>query len=183
MPANDVDRMLANFYGYLRDVINESVPAKSFRRNHNRPWMSPAALRLRNRKRAAGRRAKLTGSSEDRQKYVSICDAYADRDVRDYESYVRHQRNKLKSDPKNFWRFVDTKRNCKDLPSEMFLGTQVARGDKEIANLFAKHFGSVSSHNADVDEAALDFDTSSIPLETDVTCESFSASDVLGALH
>ena len=145
--------------------------------------MSPATLRLRNRKRAAGRRAKLTGSSEDRQKYVSLCDVYADRNVRDYESYVRHQGNKLKSAPKNFWRFVDTKRNCKDLPSEMSLGTQVARGNKEIANLFAKHFGSVFFNDADVDEAVLDFDTSSIPLETDVTCDPFSVSDVLGALH
>ena len=65
----------------------------------------------------------------------------------------------------------------------MPLGTHVARDDKEIANLFAMHFGSVFSDDTDVDDAALDFDAPPIPAEADETCEPFSVADVLRALH
>ena len=55
------------------------------------------------------------------------------------------------------------------------MGTHVARDDKEIANLFAMHFGSVFSDDTNVDDAALDFDAPPILAEADATCDPFSA--------
>ena len=125
------------FYGYLHGLLDEFVPTTVPKRTRSHLWMSAALARLRNRKRAAGRRARIRGIQQHDCLYTELSDAFSAQNAREYVEYVQREGLKLKTDPKRFWSFVDSKRTSRDLPTEMTLGSRAARGDKEIGDLLA----------------------------------------------
>lgn len=59
-----------------------------------------------------------------------------------YKNYLSKIENKVKSDPKEFWRFVNSKKSCSPFPSQMFLNDEVSTDLNVICNLFASFFKS-----------------------------------------
>lgn len=127
-----------------------------------RPWMSPSLIRLRNIKRAAGKRANRSHSLSDIVAYQELNKEFTERNCQEYTMYVRRQGQKLISDPKKFWSFIDERRKCSGLPNEMSLDDESANGSVNTANLIARHFSSVYSMNQTVQREALNFSAPSI---------------------
>lgn len=50
--------------------------------------------------------------------------------------------NKIKDNPKSFFNFVRSKKNCRDFPSTMFYGSSRANSTSEVVTLFAQFFKS-----------------------------------------
>ena len=77
------------------------------------------------------------------------------------ELYARHiftADNNIISNPKLFWKFVNSKKNdSANFPLEMNLDQRSAKGGDEIANLFAQYFSSVYRID-DVRQNLCDFD-------------------------
>ena len=73
---------------------------------------------------------------------------YVIANQRAYEIYLNNVKNKFKSDPKSFYKFVNSKRRAVDFPSVMKLGSYKVSDNKVRSNLFAEFFASTysSSH-------------------------------------
>ena len=54
--SSSLDQKVNSFYEYLQSLLERFVPRRLKKKSWSCPWMSPALARLRNRKRAAGRR-------------------------------------------------------------------------------------------------------------------------------
>ena len=60
-----------------------------------------------------------------------------------HNDFIRDKASSLKSDPKSFWKFVNSKRTSNLLPSIMNYEGQTATNDSEKSNLFAQFFQNV----------------------------------------
>ena len=147
--SGDVDSKVSKFYGFLNGCLPTFIPTKSQQRRHcrTRPWMSSSLVRLRNRRRAAARRFKLSGSTDANREFENLNRKFNAQNEREYKAYVKDQGEKIRRDPKSFWKFFDEKRKCSSFPAEMSYGPRTARVGQEISNLFAEHFKSTFSNS------------------------------------
>lgn len=178
---DDPDSMVARFYNHLYCVLDRHVPKSTRRRQYSQPWMSQALARLRNRRRAAGRRAAKTRSTEDVLQYHADNAAFIEQSEVEQAEYLRRLGEKLISDPRKFWAFVDERRKCAGFPPEMTLGQVEASGNLAISDLFAQHFSSVYSTD-NWNSEALSFEASSIGSGSDQLSRPFTHQEVLKAL-
>lgn len=179
---NDVNAATDKLYQCVNKIIEKYTPKKVSRKHHSRPWMSDSLIRLRNRKRAAGKRAQFSKSLHHQQEYARLNEVFTDINAREYADYFIKQGEKLKDDPKSFWKFINERRNCHDLPSLMTLGDQRACGDAESANLIANHFRSTYRVNNSPPEGALLFTAQSAATDTHLIAAPFTEDVVLQAL-
>jgi hypothetical protein len=59
----------------------------------------------------------------------------------------------IKTNPWNFFRFADMKRNSTGFPSTMFIGVEGAPNSQGIADLFASYFQGVFENDVSVENA------------------------------
>ena len=180
LDTDDVDSKVSKFYGYLNNCLPTFIPTRSPHRRHcrTRPWMSSSLARLRNRRRAAARRFKLSGSAGANCEFENLNRKFNTLNEREYKAYVKDQGEKIRRDPKSLWKFVDEKRKCSSFPGEMSYGLRTVRGGQEISNLFAKHFKSTFSSNDTFSTEALDFSAPSVATSESNLCLPFSEKDV-----
>lgn len=177
--TSDVELGVRNFYEHVNRLVDTFVPKKSIRhdRDKPRPWMSPYLTRLRNIKRAAGKRASVSHSLRDIMSYQTLNKEFFTRNSLEHANYVRQQGQKLINDPKSFWSFINDKRKCAGIPDEMTLGDVTARGTEETANILARHFSSVYSDNSNINDEALQFDDATISSDSNMS-QPFTPNDV-----
>ena len=81
--------------------------------------MSSSLARLRNRRRAAGRRFKLSGSTDANREFENLNRKFNTQNEHEYKAYVKNQGEKIRRDPKSFWKFVDEKHKCSSFPPQL----------------------------------------------------------------
>ena len=80
-----------------------------------------------------------------------------------YHSYIRNVGNKLKSDPKFFWKYVNSSRKEISLQRLMSYQGKTATDNKNISNLFADFFQSVyTQHDSNVIDMTYSIDNSNL---------------------
>ena len=70
-------------------------------------------------------------------KYCLVRSEYTIADKRAYNIYLNNEKNKFKSDPKSFYKFVNSKRRATDFRSVMMLGSHKS-SYKVLSNLRAE---------------------------------------------
>ena len=130
---------------------------RRFVRARSRPWISGSLARLRNKRRKAARRAAATGTEADKAHFDAINSEFHDTNSAAYADYVRRQGDKLCTNPKEFWNFVNTRRKCDGYPETMRWRDSTANDTVGICNLFSEFFGSVYSRHNGFQDEALDF--------------------------
>lgn len=69
-----------------------------------------------------------------------------------HNDFIRDKASCVKTDPKSFWRFINSKRSSNALPSKIVFNGEEAKTDKEKADVFAKFLQSVYvQHDDDPD--------------------------------
>ena len=183
--SEDVDSKVSKFYGFLHECLPTFIPTRSQHRRHcrTRPWMSPSLARLRNRRRAATRRFKLSRSTDTNREFEYLNRRFNTQNECEYKAYVKDQDEKIRRDPKSFWKFVDEKNKCSSFMAEMSYQPRIGRGGKETSNLFAEPFMSTFSNNATFPNRALDFTIPSAATDESNLCLPFSEEDAIHVMR
>jgi hypothetical protein len=179
---SNIDDMVNTFYSHLHHTIEFTVPKKISRLPKSRPWMSSALKRLRNKRRAAGARAKRTKSFYHFNEYERLNKLFNDCNENEFVDFFRRQGEKLKTDPKKFWEFVDKLRNNRALPKLMTYDLQEATEDSGIANLLTSHFKRSFTVHDQLINNALAFNPTGVINNADALSSHFTELEVFDAL-
>ncbi|XP_055543788.1 uncharacterized protein LOC129729304 [Wyeomyia smithii] len=139
----DVDMAVDDFLSIVTGMIARFVPRKRVRPHKYLPWQSTELRRLKRIKNATFKRYSASGTLSLRNHYRSVNQEYKTLRRRCYANYRRKIERKLKTDPKQFWNFVNAQRKETGLPSVVELATEKADNSSDICRLFAAKFASV----------------------------------------
>jgi hypothetical protein len=91
-------------------------------------------------KDAARKRYKTSGSTVDCESFKAIrCKLKTDIRTA-YSSYIKRMNSDIRSNPRQFWAFIENKRKSNFIPSVMTYQSETITGPQEIVNGFADHF-------------------------------------------
>lgn len=137
----DVNLAVDYFYGNVNAVLSECVPVKKLYKNHKFPcWFSADIIRDIRRKNHCARKRRFSNYHDKMFRELR-----RDLKVRinlAYMNYVKLTESNIKSDTKNFWNFVNNKRNTQQVQNKMFFKNECFAGGMISAG-FAKYFSSV----------------------------------------
>lgn len=141
-----LDVVINNFYSVLHDCISKSVP-KIFKRDSiGPPWNTNQLAKSKNKKNKLFKKYKKTGTSADFYKYSVARSEYNIENKRAYNNYIITMKRQLSSNPKSFYKFVNSKRRSHSFPNSLKFGTIVADNDESISNIFAEFFSTTYSN-------------------------------------
>lgn len=126
-------------------AIDQFVPVKTKREPSKPAWSNSDLKYLKKMKRQALRRHSKYRTDSTRARYNLVNSEYKQLNDHLYSAHQHQLQNRLKSDPKSFWRHVNEQRKESGLPSTMTSGMHVAESTTEIAGLFRSQFSSVFS--------------------------------------
>ena len=132
--------LTTSFYYYLYLCIDQFVPKRNKWKSTFPSWFSRELKTAIYQKKGAHARFKQSNLAED---YLVFSNLRRDCKIlakRDFDLFNRKTEDFCSSSPKNFWRYVNSKKNNNTLPNVMKLGTDTFSNAQAIADAFAKHF-------------------------------------------
>lgn len=151
LSVDEPDSMAANFKDKFNNLLTEFVPQASpkRKRKYAQPWMNAETARLRNRRNRAFKAWRRSLTTTSWSIFVERRDEYARCVITTYADYLESQADVLKSDPKRFWNFVNSKRGTSGVPKHMCYNGSKSNDLKTSADLFADYFESVYQQSSD----------------------------------
>lgn len=145
--GNNFDDIVSNFYSVLHHFISETVPKIFIRDNKGPPWNNKFLINAKNRKNKSYKKYKRTGFSADFANYSIARSEYNITNKLAYDNYIARMTSKMKSNPKSFYKFINSKRRASDYPKYLKFGPCIADDDTSICNMFADFFATTYSKN------------------------------------
>ena len=139
----DVDSLCGEFYNLLLTSLEAHVPLLKPKRNANPIWYSRELVTLMRSKERARQFYNKHKSDEAYSNYSTLRSQVKRLLSATYKHYILTSEEKIKSDPKQFWGFVSSKRQSTRIPGEMFLNSTSIIEPQEIVDAFAQNFSSV----------------------------------------
>lgn len=147
LSSNNLENVIENFYIALHFCISKCVPLLAKYDNVGPPWNTCQLTRIKNRKNKLYKKYKKSGSSTDYCVYSIARSEYNMENKRAYNLYLNRTKDQLKSNPKLFYRFVNSKRKSHIYPKSFKFNSVVNDDDVGISNMFADFFQSTYSNN------------------------------------
>lgn len=134
----DINEAVDFFTNSVLQAVTNNVPP---RRPPSKPPWSNGQLRLLRRRRSAALRCYCNNRSQQ----TKLAFNEASREYRNYNAllYARYKRRteqNLRTNPKQFWSFINSKRKENGLPTSMYLDEQSADCASDKCELFAAQF-------------------------------------------
>lgn len=138
-----VDANVGKFYETLSAGISQFTP--KFKSKHkNFPFYFSARTRqCIQDKNKYHKKWKLFSNVNDYSRFSELRRKSKNLMNYDYLRYVSSCENNIKSDPKNFWKFVSSSRRDSGIPSAISYNEQTAVNPNDVSQLFATYFKSV----------------------------------------
>ncbi|XP_055527331.1 uncharacterized protein LOC129719947 [Wyeomyia smithii] len=140
---DNIDTAVQTFSNIMNYVIDRHVPKRVVSKYKRSPWQTSELRRLKSYKRAALRKYSKYGGICLRDDYLKVNYAYKRMSRECHANHLRSVQNKLKSDPKGFWKYVNEQRKERGLPSTMIYGERKESNLHSICDLVAQKFSSV----------------------------------------
>ncbi|XP_045474945.1 uncharacterized protein LOC123680871 [Harmonia axyridis] len=118
---NDMASSITAFYEVINHIINEYVPKRLKPKNSFPHWFSADLKKLISSKKAAHKKYKQTRISDDYDDFVVIRERCKAENRICFSEYVAKVEQSIRGDPKYFWKFINDRKQVKDLPSSMVL--------------------------------------------------------------
>lgn len=109
---------------------------------HKLPWYTSGLKKLKNLRNKFYKSYKSTNDSESKRLYNYYSREFSFLNKFLYKQYILSFQERINSNPKSFWDFVQSKKSSSNFPSAMHLGNVSANTTSEIVNLFADFFKS-----------------------------------------
>jgi len=156
-----VNEGVSAFYSILLSCFEQCVPLSSPKPYNGFTWETPRLKYLKNRKNRLFKKYKQSGTLLSYAQYAEARYRYSRCNKLCYKSYLQNVKARIKSDPKKFFDYVNSKRKSIGFPDQLKYNERVSTTDCEAANLFADFFASVFS-NEPFDPSNFDVDVPSL---------------------
>lgn len=166
--TGEVDDMAECFCAEINRWLELNVPR--VRPPVSPAWSTSRLRRLKRERNACQRKLRRRRTHTNTCNFHRAANAYRHLNASLYKSYVLRVQTNLRSNPRGFWRFVNSKRKSTSVPSNVYLENVAATSTSESCELFARHFASVFSSNStsrrEAEGAASDVPSGMIDLDT-----------------
>lgn len=137
----DINIMTIRFYEIIFEGFRQFVP-KSKNRNPllSPPWFNSDLRKLRNKKNKAWRYYLKSKNSHDYNRFKILFEEFKRLSNLLYNEFISSTSSKLISNPKCFWKFVNSKRKCDEFPSHMKYNGTSSNDSEIISNFFREYF-------------------------------------------
>ncbi|XP_055542676.1 uncharacterized protein LOC129728273 [Wyeomyia smithii] len=163
--CRNLDEAVSRFTALIQELIHSYIP--KVRPRYKPTWGNRHLARLNRARKSTLRAYQRNRNPVNRIRLTSASRSYKALNRKLYSSFVRRTEHNLRSNPKSFWRFLNSKRKEDGLPSSMFLSNSVASTNDSKCVLFAKYFAGVfNSECASSDEIA----EAMFPVPSDTFC-------------
>ena len=143
--VDDVDDLAGSFCETLCQWLSSNLPL--VKKPASPPWATPHLRALKRVRNACQRKHRSRRTNETKNKFKRASADYRRLNSSLYKHYVMRVQIDLRRNPKHFWKFVNSKRKCSAIPSNVCLDGIVAVSDVDSCELFAKFFASVFADN------------------------------------
>ena len=140
--CGDINKLCDAFYGPIMTAVNETVPTTKSKKNITPPWYTPELMKLIKNKVRARRRYLKHKSLETRREYSSLRSKLKWLLALTYREFITGAERRIKTDPKLFWSFVNSKRQTSRIPGEMVFNDVNLSDPQSIVDGFAGFFSS-----------------------------------------
>ena len=106
------------------------------------PWYDNNLRSIRNRRNGAWKRYCDSLLDSDLSIYQTLCNKFSDILSNNYASYLIKIQSNLNENPKDFWKYINNKRNATGYPFQMSYLDNKSNDPVVISNMFATFFGS-----------------------------------------
>lgn len=147
--SSDLNDMVTSLYDIIYETFEKFIPKSSLRSSTKPKWHDRQLSQLKNKRNSCykklcnERKCHQSQPFTHEQLFLQARDDYESYRKQIFSDYLREQASSLKSNPKAFWKHVNSKRIDNSIPSEIKLNDQKATTDVDKANMFAKFFQSV----------------------------------------
>lgn len=145
--GSDFEIVIQEFYSILKTCISACTPVIRIVSSNRPPWFSNTLSWLKNKRNRLHNKFKRSKSSFDRSQYLIASSRFTIENKKCYEKYVNKIKSNIKTNPKLFFKFVNSKRKVSSYPSTMKFNDTTHNNDAEIANIFAEFFSTTFSTN------------------------------------
>lgn len=162
----EMNEMASEFNDLLLKLFRQFVP-KRLLKSSSCPWMTNCLANVRNRRNRAFSAYVNFPSMTNYIDFLYLRDEFASQTEVAYSRYIERYAEKLKTDPRCFWRFVNASRKGDGIPEKMMLDGVSAVGSNEVSELFANVFEEayVLDDGSPFDcNLSPEFDLSSVPI-------------------
>ncbi|XP_037029672.1 uncharacterized protein LOC119069658 [Bradysia coprophila] len=163
--APNVNESVTTLYANIYDTFDKFVPRATIRSSSNPKWYTKQLLHLKNvrnkqfKKLSAERKHQLSSGIStvlDDREFLQAKDDYEALRTELHSNFIREKSHCIKTDPKSFWRHINSKRKSNSLPAIVELNGKKATTNAEKSHIFAEYFQSVYVEHPN-DPSILDF--------------------------
>lgn len=146
---SDVNLALEGFYNVINIIFEKSVPRSTQKSKRYPVWFTREIISLIKQKHKYFLRLTRYRSQFWKIRFGNIRSLLKAKIKEAHTTYLTDVEKSLKSNPRNFWAFVNSLKDSPDVLEEMTLGNGIYHGAHEVANGFADYFKSVYIDSAD----------------------------------
>lgn len=137
----DIKDMINKFYEIIFSSFRQFIPMTRLRSlNSCPPWYTHELKKLRNKKNKSWRKYLKSKNGTDYNNFLVLFNEFKNLSEELYQLYVCNMSVKLKSNPKEFWKFVNMKRKCDEYPTFMNYNGNTSNDNAEISEYFRDFF-------------------------------------------
>jgi len=177
----DINDTVNIFYENIFKIINAYCPIKTVYLTKHPHWFSSSLKKLILDKKIAHKTYKQSPNSYNYNKFSNLRACCKAQNKIDYNIFIQKTQNSITSNPKLFWKYVNSKRSTLSLPNSMYYNNENISGGNDITNCFAQHFSSVLNMPS-ITESIVDYYNTSIP-SVDLNSCTLAISDVYNELN
>ena len=138
--------MTVKFCSIIDSWLQTNVPRCG--RQASPTWSTPLLRSLRRQKNACQRLLRRSRTRTSQRLFHEASTAYRRLNASLYKSHVLRVQANLRSNPRSFWTFVNSKRKGSGTPTNVYLDNAASKSNSEACELFARHFASVFAHSS-----------------------------------
>lgn len=142
----NINEIVSCLYEIIRDVFEKFVPKPTIRASTKPPRYNRELSHLKNIRNKEYKKLcndRRMNANSDEGSFLGAKNEFEECRKKLHSEYIRNKAECLKSDPKQFWRFINTKRKSNELPASIEYGDKKATTDLEKAQFFAEYFQTV----------------------------------------
>jgi hypothetical protein len=149
MHCQDVNSACHLFYTKILRVIDECVPLLKNGVSKYPPWFSKCTINSIVRKGRAWKSYKKTKLQMYKDQAKRIQNDIKKNIRAEYNEFIRSAESRIKSNPTDFWNYINTKKNSTRIPGELYNNETLLSSAQGIVDGFADYFKSVFVSNGE----------------------------------
>lgn len=143
--VKNIEVLCNKFYQIMNDVIFNNVPVIRSRDDNTGgcPWINREISNIKRLKNNAYRIWRSTRTTSDYRSYRGLKSQLKIAVSRAYFEYINEIQGDLKTNPKGFWKYINSINNSDGYPNILHFGNSSSDSPPVICNMFASFFQSV----------------------------------------